>query len=187
MTVNAASSQRTIALMAVAIVVIDQITKWVITGEVALHTRLPLVDGLLAFTHVHNRGMAFGLFNTVGSPWLRWVLAGVAVLAVVIIWSYARHEVARPTVLVAFGCILGGAVGNLIDRVRFGYVEDFILAHWNAYEFPAFNVADAAITMGGVALFLSLAREPEEPEASPPPQDDTNTLAATANDVSDDA
>ena len=179
MNVGAASSQRTIAAIAAVVVVVDQLTKWVATANIPLHARVPVIEGLFAWTHVHNRGMAFGLFNTVGSPWLRWVLAGVAVAAVAIIWSYARHEVARPTVLAAFGCVLGGAVGNLIDRVRFGYVEDFILAHWDGREFPAFNVADAAITIGGIALFVSLAREPEEPEASQPPQDD---MAASVSD-----
>jgi signal peptidase II len=108
------------------------------------------------------------LFNSVAGPWLRWILVGVALVAVLIIWSYARHETERPGVLFAFGAILGGALGNLVDRLRIGYVEDFILAHWGRHEWPAFNVADAAITMGGIALFLTLARERDEPEASTP-------------------
>ena len=95
----------------------------------------------------------------------------VALLAVFVIWTYARQERARSSVLVAFGAILGGAVGNLVDRLRLGFVEDFILVHWGTYEWPAFNVADTAVTMGGIALFIALARDnddvPDEPEDAP--------------------
>lgn len=163
------SHQRTIPLVAATVLVVDQVTKAIAVADIPLHTRVTIVDGFFAFTHAHNRGMAFGLFNNAGSPWLRWILVGVALIAVAIIWSYARHETNRPGVLLAFGAILGGALGNLVDRLRFGYVEDFILAHWGVHEWPAFNVADAAITMGGIALFLTLAREQDEPEASTPP------------------
>jgi len=166
---GALAHRRTIPLVAAAVLIVDQITKAIAVANVPLHTRTPIVDGFFAFTHAHNRGMAFGLFNGVGSPWLRWILVGVALLAVAIIWSYARQEQDRPGVLLAFGAILGGALGNLVDRLRYGYVEDFILAHWGTHEWPAFNVADAAITMGGIALFLTLAREQDEPEASTPP------------------
>lgn len=170
MTDTPGGGRRWIPLVAAIVVVLDQITKAICVAEVPLHARIPVIDGFLALTHVHNRGMAFGLFNGIEASWLRWLLAGVAVAAVVIIWSYARDESHRTPVLIAFGAILGGAVGNLIDRVRHGYVVDFILAHWDRYEFPAFNVADSAITIGGVILFLALARDTSQPateEASP--------------------
>jgi signal peptidase II len=169
------SHQRTIPLVAVAVLIGDQITKAIAVANIPLHTRVSIVDGFFAFAHAHNRGMAFGLFNNIGGPWLRWILVGVAFLAVLIIWSYARHETNRPGVLFAFGAILGGALGNLVDRLRFGYVEDFVLAHWGTHEWPAFNLADAAITMGGIALFLTLAREQDEPEASTPPTAETSS------------
>lgn len=145
--------------VATLVVVADQITKALCVAYVGLHTRLPVIDGYLAITHVRNRGMAFGLLNTVDVGWLRWALVAVALAAVGIIWSYARQEAGQITVMLAFGLILGGAVGNLVDRVRLGYVVDFVLAHWGPHEFPAFNVADSAITMGGVVLFLALARD----------------------------
>ncbi len=154
---------------AVSVVMLDQITKYLVVARVPLHARLPLVDGVLALTHVHNRGMAFGLFNSVDASWLRWLLALVAVVAVAVIWSYARHEAERLAVLIGFGAVLGGALGNLIDRVRHGYVVDFVLAHWEHHEFPAFNVADAAITMGGILLFLAMAREQPEPRSEEDP------------------
>lgn len=163
--------KRVILPLAAFIVVLDQISKAMVIEWIPLHSRIRLVDGFLALTHVRNRGMAFGLFQGVESGWLRWVLVAVALGAVMIIWSYARHETANPLVLVAFGAILGGAVGNLIDRLRFGYVVDFVLAHWGDAEWPAFNVADSAITMGGIALFLALARENSDERDSEPAED----------------
>lgn len=159
-----------IPAIALGVVGLDQLTKSICVAEIPLHARIPIIDGYLALTHVHNRGMAFGLFNGVDATWLRWLLAAVAVAAVVIIWSYARQESHRLPVLIAFGAILGGAVGNLIDRILHGYVIDFILAHWRHHEWPAFNVADSAITIGGVILFLALASdrtEPADDEVSP--------------------
>ncbi len=168
--------QRTIPLVAVTVLIADQVTKAIAVANIPLHTRTTIVDGFFAITHAHNRGMAFGLFNSVGGPWLRWILVAIAIAAVLIIWSYARHETGRPIVLFAFGAILGGALGNLVDRLRFGYVEDFILAHWGVHEWPAFNVADAAITMGGIALFLTLAREQGESEVSTPPTEQSSDI-----------
>lgn len=135
---------------------------------VPLHARLPVLDDFLAITHVRNRGMAFGLFSRIEADWLRWLLVLVAVVAVAIIWSHARRETGRLRVVLAFGAILGGALGNLIDRLRHGYVVDFVLAHWGRAEWPAFNVADSAITMGGIVLFLALARDHAEPAAAAP-------------------
>ena len=175
------SSQRAIPIVAAAVVIVDQITKAMCLAQIPLHARIPLIDGVLALTYVRNRGMAFGLFNGIGAWWLPWVLAAVAVLAVAIIWSYARHESTSLVVGLAFGGILGGAIGNLIDRVRFGYVVDFILAHWGEYEWPAFNVADSAITMGGIVLFIALAREPDD-EAGPEAVDADSGSDTAAND-----
>ena len=145
--------------ISLAVIALDQATKALVRATLALHSRTPIWPGLFDLTHVRNRGMAFGLFNGIDGAWLRWVLVAVAVGAVLVIWSYARREQHRLAVLVAFGAILGGALGNLIDRLRFGYVVDFLLAHWGSHEFPAFNAADSAITMGGILLFLALARE----------------------------
>ena len=90
------------------------------------------------------------------------------------------------TVMLAFGLILGGAVGNLIDRLRLGYVVDFVLAHWDEHEFPAFNVADSAITIGGIALFLALARHPGEVDSAAEAEpDETPLVPETAADTPD--
>jgi signal peptidase II len=182
------AGHRAIPAVAGLVVVADQISKAIAVADIPLHSRVVIVDGLFALTHAHNRGMAFGLFNSVDGAWLRWVLVAVAVAAVAVIWTYARQEASRPAVTYAFGAILGGALGNLVDRLRFGYVEDFILAHWGPYEWPAFNVADAAITMGGIVLFLALAREQVEPETPTPITDSPSELdpdvgATAADDV----
>ena len=157
---------RTLKILVVAggVLIVDQITKIMVLERLHLHERLTVITGFLDLTHVQNTGMAFGLLRGIESPWLRWALVGVAVVAVTIIWSYARQGASRAAVAVPFGAILGGALGNLLDRLRLGYVVDFILAHWNGWQWPAFNVADAAITMGGIALFLTLAaeRNPQE-------------------------
>ena len=157
-------------MTSLSVLVIDQITKTLCWMNIPLHARVPVLGDVLSLTHVHNRGMAFGFFNTGQASWVRWALVAVAIAAVAIIWSYARQESAQRSVVLAFGAILGGAMGNLVDRLLYGYVIDFVLLHWDRHEFPAFNVADSAITMGGIALFLALAREseePAEPEHSP--------------------
>lgn len=175
--------------VAAAVVLIDQVTKALCVASIPLHARRPIVDGYLALTHVRNRGMAFGLFNGLDAEWVRWALAGLAVAAVAIIWMYARQERSHTAVLIAFGAILGGAIGNLIDRVRLGYVVDFLLAHWGPYEWPAFNVADSAITMGGVALFLVLATERDEPEGahSDPTDEPTGAVPTGGPEIPPDA
>jgi len=166
--------------VAVLVVVIDQLTKALCVAWMPLHARRPIIDGYLALTHVRNRGMAFGLFGGTDGDWVRWVLVALALAAVSIIWIYARQERAHMPVLIAFGAILGGAVGNLIDRVRLGYVVDFILAHWGSYEWPAFNVADSAITIGGVVLFLALATERTDAEPEHTDTTDIDTPAPSA-------
>ncbi len=152
------ASRTSILWVAGLVLAADQATKALCQAYLQLYTRVTIIDGFLDLTHVHNRGMAFGIFGDVQGSWLRWALAAVAVLAVTVIWSYAR-QAARPGVLLAFGAILGGALGNLVDRLQQGYVTDFILAHWGAYQWPAFNVADSAITLGGLSLFVALSRD----------------------------
>ncbi len=167
-TLEPAHRRRIILITSACILVIDQITKTLCWMNIPLHARVPVFGDVFSLTHVHNRGMAFGFFNSGQAEWVRWALVAVAISAVAIIWSYARHESAQRSVALAFGAILGGAMGNLLDRLLYGYVVDFVLLHWNRYEFPAFNVADSAITMGGIALFLALARDtPAEPEHYP--------------------
>ena len=178
--------QHVILLVSTLVLVADQITKAICVATVQLHSRTAILEGILDLTHVRNSGMAFGLFGGVQAAWLRWVLVAVAVLAVLIIWSYARHESGNIGVLIAFGAILGGARGNLVDRLRFGYVVDFVLVHWGPHEWPAFNVADSAITIGGLALFLTLARGNGESRTRNEPEQPVGKIPAEASDIGPD-
>lgn len=147
-------------LLVAAWVAVDQATKLAVTAAIPPHRTVELVPGLLNLVHVHNRGAAFGLLDD-GSGWQVGLLAAVAVAVIgaLSVWLY-RLGRAEPGTRVALALILGGAVGNLIDRVRLGHVIDFVDVHWyQAYHYPAFNVADSGITLGAILLIVVLIRE----------------------------
>ena len=153
-----------------AIIVLDQITKELLKRSLDLHEYRPVVDGFLSLSHVRNRGAAFGLLADAGLPYQGPVLAVVSLLALGAIATYAWRlpEDARlPRLALAF--ILGGAVGNLVDRVRFGYVVDFIHVYWNQHSWPDFNVADSAISTGVALLLLDMLRPARRVEPAPDP------------------
>ena len=149
----------TVLLIAAVVLAADQVTKALLVGWLPLHARYEVVEGLLTINHVQNFGAAFGLFASVSGDLLRWVLVVVSVAAVGLIWAYAREGWHEPKIVIAFGMILGGALGNLVDRLRLGYVVDFIDVHWGSHHWPSFNVADTAITVGAVILFLAMAQQ----------------------------
>ena len=153
--------------IALVVLVIDQITKLVVTTSVERFTSIPVVDGFLSLTHVRNTGAAFGLFADSPAGPVRAGLVVVSILAVVLIWAYARDGWHEPRIVIAFGLILGGAIGNLVDRLRLHYVVDFIDVYWGQYHWPSFNVADTAITVGALTLFIAMARHKESDEISP--------------------
>jgi signal peptidase II len=126
-------------ILVLLIVTSDQVTKALVRRSLDLHESVPVIPDLLALTRVHNTGAAFGMFNAAEFPGKTLVLTLVATLA-----------------LVGVACILGGAIGNLIDRATAGYVLDFVDASWQGWHFWAFNVADAAITIGVVLMILDL-------------------------------
>lgn len=154
--------------IALAVLVIDQITKAMVKAWIPLHTSRPIIDDFLSLTHVRNTGAAFGLFSNAPAGPVRIGLIIVSVLAVVLIWAYAREGWHDRGVVTAFGLVLGGALGNLFDRLYLGNVVDFVDVYWGQYHWPSFNVADMAITLGAVTLFISMARQGEEDEAAPP-------------------
>ena len=136
--------------LALAIVVIDQITKFVILQKFVLHETL-YVTSFFNLVYVRNTGAAFSLFADAGG-WQRFFFIGVAVAASAwVVWLLRRHP-EQTLFCLALAMILGGAVGNLIDRVIFGSVVDFVQVHYAGYFFPAFNVADSAITVGAGLL-----------------------------------
>ena len=136
--------------LAAAIVVIDQITKVFIVQKFVLHETL-IVTSFFNLVRVHNTGAAFSMLADAGG-WQRAFFIGIATAASVwVVWLLRRHPEQKLFCL-ALGMILGGAVGNLIDRVLFGSVVDFVQVHYAGYFFPAFNVADSAITCGAGLL-----------------------------------
>lgn len=154
-------------LGSLAVIVLDQWTKWLVEVHLPHHATEPVIPGLLNLTHVRNTGVAFGLFASDGggNGWLLTIL-GVAALAAVSLYffGYAKDRL----LLVALSLVMGGAVGNLIDRVSSGAVTDFIDVYVGAHHWPSFNVADSAISIGIVLMALdSLRPRHKEPAASP--------------------
>jgi len=134
--------------------VLDQITKWLVLAKMPLYHSIPVIPGCFNLTHIRNPGGAFG-FMAAGSQEIRNLLfLGVAVLAMgLIVYFYRSTPRTYPYLAVALAGIFGGAVGNLIDRLRFGEVVDFLDFYLGAYHWPAFNVADSAISVG-ITVFV---------------------------------
>ncbi len=141
----------------VAIVVFDQITKALVRARLPLHDDVEVIRGILDITYVRNSGAAFGLLNTIDFPFKSVIIAIVAAAALVAIAAYAaRVAPAQKLARLGLALIVGGAVGNLIDRIVLGYVVDFVDVYWRTYHFWAFNVADSAITIGVVMMILDM-------------------------------
>lgn len=156
-----------VVVIAGAVVALDQITKAVALRHLAVGVPIDVVDGLLALTLVMNPGLAFGLLGGLPTAW-RWIVALLSLTALGVLARIALRVLgeAGRTGRVAVALVFGGAVGNLIDRGRFGAVVDFVDVHWQGYHWPAFNAADSAITIGVALLALRLiAKRP----APPPP------------------
>lgn len=133
------------------LVVVDQITKFLVEGRMREGLEVPILSGLFSLTRVHNTGVAFGMAQ--GNNLLTGLLAlGILIFAG---WMAREWDWRKRWVQVVAGLVAGGAVGNLIDRMRVGYVIDFLDFHYGRWSWPAFNVADAAISIGVGMLVLS--------------------------------
>jgi signal peptidase II len=144
-------------IVVLLIVIADQVTKALVRRSLELHESIPVIPDLLALTRVHNTGAAFGMFNTMDFPGKTVVLTAVATLALLgVAWYAASIPLADRLARLGVACILAGAIGNLIDRATAGYVLDFVDASWQGWHFWAFNVADAAISVGVVFMILDL-------------------------------
>ena len=143
--------------MPIVILVLDQLTKAVVRFTVPLHASVTVIPGLMDFTHVRNTGAAFGLLNAADFPFKTVLIGVIAVAALVGVGMYAAslasHEIMAR---VGLALIIGGAAGNLVDRVIIGSVVDFVDVYWRAYHFWAFNVADSAITVGAAVMILDM-------------------------------
>lgn len=139
--------------LAAVIVALDQLTKLVALDRLGHGVRIDVIDGLVALGLVMNPGLAFGLLGGIPPAW-RWVVAVLSLIALAILAKVALRVLPTGSWIdiTAIGLIFGGAVGNLIDRARFGAVVDFIDVYYRTWHWPAFNVADSAITVGVVLL-----------------------------------
>ena len=145
---------------AIGVVALDQASKWWILEHVMRPPRVIELTGFFNLVVGWNRGVSFGLFNS-DSPYNAWVLSAIALLivAALAVWLGRARS---PFLVAAIGLVIGGALGNVVDRLRFGAVFDFLDLHAAGYHWPAFNVADSAITVGAVMLIVdSLFLRPE--------------------------
>jgi len=151
-------------LLSALIVLADQLSKSYITshyGEFEFTTVLPILD----ITRMHNVGAAFSFLAT-ASGWQRWLFISLAVIVSIgiVVWLY-RMPRSQGLLACGLALVLGGAMGNVIDRIRLGAVVDFIHFHWDRAYFPAFNIADSAITVGAACLILDALLEPKRARA----------------------
>ena len=150
-------STRAAAAVVAAIVLLDQGAKALVREYVPLHTSVGVIEGFLDLTHVRNTGAAFGLLNTLDIPFKAGLMTAIALAALIAIGVYASQLAPRETLArLGLSLVVGGAVGNLIDRITAGYVVDFVDVYWGRWHFWAFNVADAAITVGATCLIIEM-------------------------------
>ena len=146
-------------LIALLIVLLDRASKWIVAKDISLHDSIQLIPHVFYLTHVENRGAAFGLFAESPSQWKIGMLILFSIVALIVVSSLlwrSGHAIAMTTTGVGLSLILGGAIGNLWDRVLNGRVVDFLLVYIGSYQWPAFNVADSAIVVGAGLLVYEI-------------------------------
>jgi len=152
--------------IAIVIVALDQLTKAIVKARLPLHESVAVIPGFFDLTHVRNTGAAFGMLDNTHFPFKPALMVIVALVALGAVASYALTLPATQRIArYGLALILGGAVGNLIDRAVMGYVVDFVDVYWRGVHFWAFNVADSAITVGVTLMMLDVLGVGRVPEA----------------------
>ena len=136
--------------LSLLVIILDQLSKLYITSHFAYLQSLTVLS-VFDIALLHNAGAAFSFLSDAGGM-QRWLFTAIAVIASVAITLVLKNNANKPLFALALSLILGGALGNLIDRIHYGYVVDFLLFHWGEHYFPAFNLADSAITGGALLL-----------------------------------
>src|SRR5580693_2601753 len=151
------SARATHFLLALLVILLDRWTKRLVAARIAMYTHIQIIPGFFRITHTENTGAAFSLFADSPSHWKTALLIGFSLIAMVIVsallWKQAR---ALTLTGIALSLILGGAVGNLWDRVASGRVVDFLLFYVKQYQCPVFNLADSAIVVGAALLVIEI-------------------------------
>ena len=146
-------------LLIAATLLLDRWTKLLIQSRLDLNESVTVIDGFFNITSVRNTGVAFGIFSSVSSPAKSVLLSAFTALAAALVTAYSVRAPVRNRLLqVALGLILGGALGNLYDRLAYGYVIDFLEFYAGSYHWPSFNIADSAISIGVVLLTIEVIR-----------------------------
>ena len=148
--------------IAFATLLLDQLTKWLVTRQLELGEIHRVLPGLFNFIHLQNRGAAFGLFADSDSATVQALLIAFSVAALILVLFLLWRGVTSAWAGWGLGLILGGALGNLIDRLRAGSVVDFLDFHLGRYHWPAFNLADSAVVLGAIALMIEVLRHRKE-------------------------
>ena len=170
------SRYRLLATISAVILVLDQATKLYVDANFRLHESVPVIRGLFHLTYVRNKGAAFGILadSSIRIPFFITVSI-VAMLG--ILWYVKRIREDQKLAALSLSLIFSGALGNLIDRVRLGEVIDFLDVFWGRYHWPAFNIADSAITVGVAILFIELWREDRTKAAAEAANDDKENVS----------
>jgi len=146
-----------------AVILLDFWTKWLVVQRIDLHEAVPIIPNFFQLVHVRNTGAAFGIGANTDSRIIPLLLNGGAIAVFCVVVAYAlRSAVTDRMLQTGLHLILGGAIGNLLDRFRFGYVVDFLDVYVRNHHWPAFNVADSAICIGIGLLFLDMKKKPRE-------------------------
>ena len=140
--------------LSVVIIVLDQVSKLYIDQAFTLYQQKPVIDGFFNLTLAYNKGAAFS-FLADENGWQRWLFTGLAVIVSGVIFYWLKGLKKREKITaISLSLILGGAIGNVIDRIAYGHVIDFLDFHYQQYHYPAFNIADSAITIGAALLIF---------------------------------
>lgn len=162
------SRLKTAALLAAGIIIPDQVTKAVIQQKYVLWDTDPVIPGFFNLVHVLNKGAAFGFLNQPDTNWQIWFFVAVTIFAVGFIYYLLTTADHGDTFFISgLGLVLGGALGNLIDRIRFGFVVDFLDFYVGPYHWPAFNVADIAISCGAFCVIISMYMKNKREQKAP--------------------
>lgn len=154
-------------ILSTVVIILDIWTKHLVLKSIQLHEAVPVIPNFFQLVHVRNTGAAFGLGANASSKLVPILLnvGAIAVFCVVVVYAF-RTAVTDRLLQTGLHLILGGAIGNLLDRFRFGYVVDFLDVYVGRHHWPAFNVADSAICIGIALLFFDMRKKPEESSAA---------------------
>ncbi len=147
---------KTAWIVAISIVIFDQILKLLVQNALNFQEKINMIPGFLNIVYVLNKGAAFGFLNNPGINWQSYLFITISCIAILIVVYLLHFSIKQNSFFyLGLGAILGGALGNLIDRIRIGMVIDFLDFYWRSFHWPAFNLADTAISLGAISLLIS--------------------------------